>query len=65
MSAILVLVIYIMVAGLIFSVAWWGLGALALAEPFNRLARGVLIILAVIILIYLLLGILPPLHRIG
>lgn len=43
-----------------------GVNAIGLPAPFLMIARGVLIIMAVIVTIYLLLGMLgtlPPLHR--
>ncbi len=55
-NSLVMLFVWIVVVGLIFYVAWWGLGQLALPEPFDKLARGVIIVIAVLLLINVLLG---------
>ena len=57
--------IYLVVIGLIFWLVWWALGALALPEPFNKIAHVIVILVGLVIMLYFLLGLLPPLtpHR--
>ena len=50
------LLIYVVFLGLIFYVLWWGLSQMALPEPFDKIARGVIIVIVVILLINILLG---------
>lgn len=66
-SALLSLLILIIVAGLIFYLLWWLVGYCGLPEPFNKVARVILAVVAVIFLINLLLqvGGMTPLVRIG
>ena len=63
-SALVILLVWLIVIGLIFYVLWWGLGQAGLPEPINKVARVLLVVVLVIILIYMLLGILPPIHSI-
>lgn len=51
------LVIWLIVVGLIFSVLWYAVNRLPVFEPFREAARIVLMVGAVVILIFLLLGI--------
>lgn len=60
MEAILTAIMWIAIAGVMFYVFWWAIGALDLPAPFNKIARAVLIIAAMIVAIYLLLGVMPP-----
>ena len=60
MPALLTLIIWILVAGLIFSLLWWAINHFPIPDPFRMVAQGILIILAIVVLIYLLMGILPP-----
>jgi hypothetical protein len=55
-SALLSLVIYIIVLGLVVWLILYIINMIPLPEPFGRIARIVLIVLAVLILINLLLG---------
>ena len=55
-SNLVSLVIYIVVIGLIFYVLWWGLAQIALPEPFDKIARVVVVDVAVLLLINALLG---------
>ena len=55
-SSLVSLVIYIVVIGLIFYVLWWGLAQIALPEPFDKIARVVVVVVAVLLLINALLG---------
>lgn len=54
------LLIWLVVMGLIFWLLWWFIGYIGLPEPFNKVARVLIGLVAFIILIYLLLGILGP-----
>lgn len=60
------LLVWLVIMGLIFWLLWWFIGYVGLPEPFNKVARVIVGLVAFIILIYLLLGILGPmpnLHR--
>ena len=48
--------IYLIVIGVVFGLLWWLVGYCALPEPFNKVARVVLAIAAVIVLISILMG---------
>lgn len=50
------ILITLIVAGLIFYLLFWLIGVCGLPEPFNRVARIVLALVAVLFLINLLLG---------
>ena len=56
MHSLVSLVIYIVIIGLIFYVLWWGLAEIGLPEPFNIIARVVIVVVAVLLLINMLLG---------
>jgi hypothetical protein len=49
-------VIYLIVAGLIFYLLWWLIGYVGLPEPFNKVANVVLAVLAVLVVIGILLS---------
>lgn len=51
------LVIIIVVAGLIFWLVWWFIDWVGLPEPFNKVAKVVIGLVALIFLIKILLGI--------
>ena len=51
------LIVTLVVAGLIFWLLWWGLGAIGLPAPFDKVIRVILIIAVVLFLINLLMGI--------
>jgi len=56
--------IFLVIVGLILWVAWWFIGYIALPEPFAKVARVILALLAFVILINFLLGFLGhPLVR--
>lgn len=55
------LIIYLVVMGLIFWLIWWFIGFVGLPEPFNKVARVLVGLIAFIFLLYLLLNILGPL----
>jgi uncharacterized membrane protein len=56
------LVIWLVIVGLILWLAWWFVGYVGLPEPFNKVARVIIGLVAFIILLYLLLGMVgaPP-----
>lgn len=49
------LLVSIVVVGLIVWLLFWGLGEIGLPEPFNKIARVVIVLFAVIYLLQLLL----------
>lgn len=49
-------VVWIIVAGLIFYLLHWAINYVGLPEPFNKVARVVLVVLAVLVLISILLN---------
>ncbi len=49
-------VVYLMVAGLIFWLLWFLIGYVNPPEPFNKVARVILMILAVLVIIGILLS---------
>ena len=57
------LLIWLVVLGLIFWLIWWFISYIGLPEPFNKVARVLIGLVAFVILIYLLLGILGPFPR--
>lgn len=64
LAALVNFLIYIIIAGLIFWLLWWLLNYLALPEPFAKVAKTVLAIVAVLFVINLLLGLVgTPLFR--
>ncbi len=58
--SLLTLFISIVLWGLVFFVAWWGLGKIALPEPFNKIATVLLVVATVVVLIGLLTGSIAP-----
>lgn len=48
--------IYLIVLGVIFGLLWWLVGYCALPAPFDKVARVILAIAAVIVLISVLMG---------
>ncbi len=55
-STLVSLLITLVVAGLIFWLLWWFLSICGLPEPFNKIARIIVALVAVVFLINLLLG---------
>ena len=55
-SALISVLIYLVILGLIFYVVWWGLGTIGIPEPFNKVIRVILVLVVVIVLINLLMG---------
>jgi hypothetical protein len=56
-AALLSVFIWIVVVAVIFYLLWWLLGYIALPEPFNKILRVVLALIAVVFLINQLLKI--------
>lgn len=48
--------IQIIIAGIIFSLLLWAIAAVGIAEPFARVAKGLLILVAVVFLINVLMS---------
>lgn len=59
---LLTIVVYIVIVGLILWAVWWFIGMVGLPEPFNKVARVLVALVALLIVAYLLLGLLPPVH---
>jgi len=53
---LLSLVIYLIVIGAICWLLWWLIGFVGIPEPFNKIARGIVAVVAVVLLIGLLLS---------
>lgn len=56
MTALLNLLIPLLIAGLIFWVIWWALDVIGIPEPFNKIARVIVVVAVVIYLISVLAG---------
>lgn len=65
LEGIIAFVIWIVVVGLILYVLWWLIGYAGLPAPFDKVARVLLALVGCILLIYLLLGMLGPMPRLG
>ena len=55
-GGLLPLLINLVIIGLIFYVVWWFLGYIALPEPFNKVCRVLIALIALILLVNALLG---------
>jgi hypothetical protein len=55
-SAAVTVVLYLIIAGLIFGLLWWLIGYCGVPEPFNKVARVILAVLAVFVCIGILLS---------
>ena len=55
-EAFVSILVWVVVVGLVFYLLWWLVGYLGLPEPFNKVARVILAIAAVLFLINLLMG---------
>lgn len=55
-SALLMLLVYIIVAGLVFYLLYWLIAQVGLPEPFDKVARVILALVAVIFLIGVLMS---------
>ena len=63
-AGLLHLLVYLVVVGLILWVCWWFISYIGLPEPFNKVARVLLALIALVIVVNLLLGLIgAPLFR--
>ena len=60
-AAIINIVVYLVIVGLIFYLLFWAIGAIGLPEPFSKVATALIVLVAVIYLIGLLTGSVPTL----
>ena len=58
LESLVSLVVYLLVAGLIFWLLWWLVNYLAPPEPFNKVLRVILAVAAVLVVIGILLSLL-------
>jgi len=56
LSAMVTVIVYLIVAGLVFWLLWWLVGYVGLPEPFRKVANVVLAVAAVIVIIGILLS---------
>jgi len=56
LEGLLSFVVYIVIVGLIFWCIWWFIGYVGVPEPFNKVIRVVLGLIALVIVVNLLLG---------
>ena len=58
-------IVYLIVAGLVFWLLWWLVGYVGIPEPFNKIANVILAILAVMVIIGILVSLVggQPLFR--
>jgi hypothetical protein len=56
LTALVSVVVYLIVAGLIFWLLWWLINYVGLPEPFRKVASVILAILAVLVVIGILLS---------
>lgn len=54
-SGLVSLLITLVIAGLVFWLLWWFIGYIGLPEPFNKVARVIIALVAVVFLINLLM----------
>jgi hypothetical protein len=59
-SGLLGLIIYLVVAGLICWLLWWLIDFIGIPEPFHKVAKVIVAVVAVIVIINVLLGIGGP-----
>jgi hypothetical protein len=59
MDSLLQLVIYVIVIGAVCWLLWWLIGFVGIPEPFAKIARGIVAVVAVVFLINLLLHLVP------
>ena len=55
-DALLSILVYLVIVGLIFYCVWWFIGYVGVPEPFNKVIRVVLGLVALVIVLSLLLG---------
>jgi len=59
MSSLLALLITVIVVGAVFYLIWWLIGYLGLPQPFDKVARVIVALIAVIYLLAMLTGSAP------
>jgi hypothetical protein len=59
LESLLSLVIYVLVIGAICWLLWWLIAFIGVPEPFAKIARGIVAVVAVVLLIGLLLSLVP------
>jgi len=64
-SAAVTVILYLIIAGVIFGLLWWLISYCGLPEPFNKIAHVILAVLAVFVCIGILLSLVSsqPLFR--
>jgi hypothetical protein len=60
MPLLIAILISLVIWGLIFYVLWWGLGVIALPEPFSKVATVILVVATIVVLIGLFTGTIAP-----
>jgi Zn-dependent protease with chaperone function len=55
-SSLIHILIQLIVVGLIVWLLWWLIGYIGLPEPFNKIARVIIAVIAVLFLVNLMLG---------
>jgi hypothetical protein len=55
-ASLLGVVVWLCIIGGVCWLLWWLVGFIGLPEPFNKVARGIIAVVAVVLLINLLLG---------
>jgi uncharacterized membrane protein len=56
LTALVSLVLYLIVGGLVFWLIWWLIGYCGIPEPFNKVARVIVAVVAVLFIIGVLLS---------
>lgn len=54
------LLIWLVIVGVVFWLLWWFIDFVGLPEPFNKVAKVIIALVAVLILLNLLLGLIGP-----
>lgn len=57
---LLAMLLTLVIWGLILWILWWGLGQVALPEPFNKVAVVILVLASIVIVIGILTGSIAP-----
>ena len=64
LNELLMVVVYLIIVGLIFWVILWAIGAIGIPEPFNKVARVLVILVGLLVVVSILLNMLGhPLLR--
>lgn len=54
------LLVYVLILGLVFGVAYWAIGQVPMPAPFQMVAKGILALVILILLLSLLFGGMSP-----